>query len=94
MNREWSKQHKTVKILLNKKETFAEGIETLIELRKILFNEWFDSMKDLSIEDYSKQTFINRDGYESKTISYSIYHVFRIEDIVLNTLIKKTIKSF
>lgn len=51
-------------------------------------------MKDLSFEDYSKQPFINCDGYESKTIAYSIYHVFRIEDIVLNTLIKKNNQIF
>lgn len=94
MNREWSELNKTVKSLLNKKESFAKGIETLIELRKILFNEWFDSMKDLSVEDYSKQPFINSDGYESKTIAYSVYHVFRIEDIVLNTLIKKSNQIF
>ena len=37
---------------------------------------------------------INKDGYESKTIAYSIYHVFRIEDIVLNTLIKNKEQVF
>ena len=29
----------------------------------------------------------NSKGYDSKNIAYSIYHVFRIEDIVSNTLI-------
>ncbi len=88
MNKEWSELNKEVKTLLNKKNSFDCGIKKMIYLRTLLFNEWFNSMKDLSSDDYSKQPFINRIGYESKTIAYSIYHVFRIEDIVLNTLIK------
>lgn len=87
MNKEWSELNKEVKILLNKKTTFKDGINKLIALRSLLFNEWKKAMSDLSIEDYSNQPFVNRDGYESKTIAYSIFHVFRIEDIVLNTLI-------
>ena len=51
-------------------------------------------MKDLSIEGYSTQPFKNRDGYDSKTIAYSIFHVFRIEDIVLNTLINNRQQIF
>ena len=94
MNKEWSELNKEVKILLNKKSSFKEGINKLIELRTLLFNEWENSIKNLSIEDYSKQPFKNRDGYESKTIAYSIYHVFRIEDIVLNTLIKNKDQLF
>lgn len=94
MNREWSELNKEVKSLLNKKESFNEAITKLIELRKTLFKEWLVLGNNLSIEDYSKQPFINKDGYESKTIAYSIYHVFRIEDIVLNTLIKKNTQLF
>ena len=94
MKREWSDLNKEVKALLDKKTTFIDGIKKLINLRTILLNEWFDSMKNLSIEDYSKQPFINKDGYESKTIAYSIYHVFRIEDIVLNTLINNRQQIF
>ena len=94
MNKEWSELNKDVKILLNKKSSFKDGINKLIELRTLLINEWESAMNGLSIEDYSKQPFINRDGYESKTIAYSIYHVFRIEDIVLNTLILKKEQMF
>ena len=85
MNKEWSELNKEAKVLLNKKTTFKDGIDKLIALRSLLFNEWKKAMSDLSIEDYSNQPFFNRDGYESKTIAYSIFHVFRIEDIVLNT---------
>lgn len=94
MNKEWSELNKEVKILLNKKTTFKDGINKLIALRSLLFNEWKKAMSDLSIEDYSNQPFFNRDGYESKTIAYSIFHVFRIEDIVLNTLINNRQQIF
>jgi len=87
MNKEWSELNKEVKILLNKKTSFKDGIDKLITLRSFLFNERKKAMSDLSVEDYSNQPFFNRDGYESKTIAYSIFHVFRIEDIVLNTSI-------
>lgn len=94
MNKEWSELNKEVKILLNKKSSFKDGINKLIALRSLLFNEWKKAMSDLSIEDYSNQPFVNRDGYESKTIAYSIFHVFRIEDIVLNTLINNRQQIF
>ena len=94
MNKEWSELNKEVKILLNKKSSFKDGINKLIELRTLLINEWENAMKNISIEDYSKQPFINKEGYESKTIAYSIFHVIRIEDIVLNTLIKNKEQLF
>ena len=94
MNKEWSQLNKQIKILLNKKSSFKDGISKLIELRTLLYNEWESAMKDLPIEYYTTQPFINRDGYESKTIAYSIFHVFRIEDIVLNTLINNRQQIF
>ena len=94
MNKEWSELNKEVKLLLNKKSSFKDGIDKLIKLRTLLINEWENFMNNLSLEDYSKQPFVNRDGYESKTIAYSIFHVFRIEDIVLNTLINNRQQIF
>ena len=94
MNKEWSQLNKEIKVLLNKKSSFKDGINKFIELRTLLFNEWERAMKDLSIEGYSTQPFKNRDGYDSKTIAYSIFHVFRIEDIVLNTLINNRQQIF
>lgn len=86
--------NKEVKILLYKKSSFKDGINKLVELRTLLINERENAMKNISIEDYSKQPFINKEGYESKTIAYSIFHVIRIEDIVLNTLIKNKEQLF
>jgi hypothetical protein len=42
---------------------------------------------NLSREDFNAIPFINADGYHSKTIAYSLWHIFRIEDIVAHTLI-------
>ena len=45
-------------------------------------------------DDYSAIPFINADGYHSKTIAYSLWHIFRIEDIVAHTLIKEDEQVF
>lgn len=45
--------------------------------------------KLLSSDDYCAIPFINTDGYHSKTVAYSIWHIIRIEDIVVNSLIRR-----
>ena len=88
MNKEWSEQNKKMQALL-KKATFSQGIEELIALRKTLMEQmqsWRGKLKD---GDYSKMPFPNAEGYHSKTVAYSIWHIMRIEDIVVNTLIRK-----
>ena len=40
-----------------------------------------------SRENFNAIPFIKADGYHSKTIAYSLWHIFRIEDIVAHTLI-------
>lgn len=86
MNKEWSDKNKQMQALL-KKSTFADGIKNLIELRNILFAEMTSWREELSKEDYCKMPCMNADGYHSKTIAYSIWHIIRIEDIVVNTLV-------
>lgn len=86
MNKEWSDKNKQMQALL-KKSTFADGIKKLIELRNILFAEMTSWREELSREDCCKIPYMNADGYHSKTIAYSIWHIIRIEDIVVNTLI-------
>ena len=44
--------------------------------------------KELSREEFNAIPFLNANGYHSKTIAYSIWHIFRIEDIVAHSLIK------
>ena len=88
MNKEWSGLNKTMQAQLKKKDTFDNGIATLLELRKLLWNTISSYKKELKREDFDSIPFINADGYHSKTIAYSLWHIFRIEDIVAHTLIK------
>lgn len=88
MNKEWSELNKTMQAQLKKKDTFDEGIATLFELRKNLWNTISSYKKELKREDFDSIPYINADGYHSKTIAYSLWHIFRIEDIVAHTLIK------
>lgn len=88
MNKEWSELNKTMQAQLKKKDTFDDGIATLLELRKQLWNTISSYKKELKREDFDSIPFINADGYHSKTIAYSLWHIFRIEDIVAHTLIK------
>lgn len=88
MNKEWSELNKTMQAQLKKKDTFDDGIATLLELRKLLWNTISSYKKELKREDFDSIPFINADGYHSKTIAYSLWHIFRIEDIVAHTLIK------
>jgi len=86
MNAKWSLQNKKFQADIKHKQTFKEGISDLLVLRKELLNHMLIWKNELDREDYSLQPFIDSKGYESKTIAYSIYHVFRIEDIVCNVL--------
>ncbi len=87
MNKEWSALNKTMQLQLKKKESFADGIQTLFALRKTLMDTLLCLKTDLSRKDFDAIPFINADGFHNKTIAYSIWHIFRIEDIVAHTLI-------
>ena len=87
MNKEWSELNKTMQAQIKKKGTYIDGISTLFELRNRLMQTIISFKNDLSREDFNAIPFINADGYHSKTIAYSLWHIFRIEDIVAHTLI-------
>lgn len=89
MNKEWSELNKTMQRQLKKKETFSLGIDTLLTLRKELLEQIFEMKDVLTGDEFCAVPFMNTSGYHNKTIAYSLYHVFSIEDIVSNTLIKK-----
>lgn len=88
MNKEWSDKNKLAQSKL-KKTSFQEGINEYIELREILMQEMLSWKQVMSSEDYYAIPFINADGYHSKTVAYSIWHIIRIEDIVVNSLIRE-----
>ncbi|SEW03619.1 hypothetical protein SAMN05216413_0922 [Ruminococcaceae bacterium KH2T8] len=87
MNKEWSEQNKRMQSLIKKADTFDEGKKVLNELRNDLLDSLMTIKKDLKRDDFDAMPFINADGYHSKNIAYSIWHIFRIEDIVAHTLV-------
>ena len=87
MNKEWSELNKTMQTQIKKKDTYIYGISTLFELRNRLMQTIISFKNNLSREDFNAIPFINADDYHSKTIAYSLWHIFRIEDIVAHTLI-------
>jgi len=87
MNKEWSELNKTMQAQIKRKDTFIGGIGTLFELRNELWQAILSFKSNLTREDFNAIPFINADGYHSKTIAYSLWHIFRIEDIVAHTLI-------
>ena len=88
MNKEWSEQNKTMQSLIRKADTFEEGKAVLFELRNDLMDTLLSFKADLNREDFDAMPYMNADGYHCKNIAYSIWHVFRIEDIVAHTLVK------
>ena len=87
MNKEWSELNKKMQEQLKKETTFLQGIETLFILRQKLMDELYNMKDELNTEDFYAMPYAGVRGYHSKTIAYSIWHIFRIEDIVLHSLI-------
>ena len=87
MNKQWSDLNKEMQAQIKKEATWPEGLRTLAGLRGQLMDTLYALKEELTREDFNAIPFINSDGYHSKTIAYSIWHIFRIEDIVAHTLI-------
>ena len=88
MNKEWSELNKLMQSQIKKRDTYEEGIDILLALRDALWDTVSSFKEGLNREEFNAIPFINADGYHSKTITYSLWHIFRIEDIVAHTLIK------
>ena len=94
MNKEWANDNKTMQKQLNSKQTFSDGIKTLLDLREKIFRELLRLKRELRAEDFYKMPFPTANGYHSKTIAYSLWHIFRIEDIVAHSLIRNDNEIF
>ncbi|MBD5085179.1 MAG: phage head-tail adapter protein [Clostridiales bacterium] len=88
MNKEWAELNKTMQLQLKKSESFADGIETFLALRNQLIQALDELKAQLNRADFDAMPFPNANGYHSKTIAYSIWHIFRIEDITAHSLIR------
>lgn len=87
MNKEWAELNKTMQLQIKKKDTFTLGMDTLIKLRMELMEQIMQFKSELLLDDFCAMPYMNAKGYHSKTIAYSLWHIFRIEDIVAHSLI-------
>ena len=87
MDKHWSEMNKEMQALIAKKATFKDGIGKLLELRKSLFEQITQIVTTLPEEAFWQMPFAGAEGYHSKTLAYSIWHIFRIEDIVAHEMI-------
>ena len=94
MNKEWSELNKTMQAQIKKRDTFDAGIKTLKDLRYELFDTILSFKEELSAEDFYAIPFMGADGCHSATIAWSLWHIFRIEDIVAHTLVAEDEQVF
>ena len=94
MNKEWSELNKTMQTQIRKNDTYEAGIDTLFELWNRLMKILTVFYSELNREEFNAIPFLNADGYHTKTIAYSIWHIFRIEDIVAHILINEDEQVF
>ena len=87
MDRNWSEMNREMQALLAKQATFAAGIEKLLALRESLFEQITQIVQNFPEEAFAQMPFAGAEGYHSKTLAYSIWHIFRIEDIVSHEMI-------
>ena len=87
MDKHWSEMNREMQTLLSNKATFTDGIEALLALRKSLFEQITQIVSTFPEEAFYQMPFAGAEGYHSKTLAYSIWHIFRIEDIVAHEMI-------
>lgn len=89
MNKDWSQKNKEIQTLLGKKATYKEGIQKLISFREELFEQISAIVNSYPKKAFYQMPFPNANGYHNKTLAYSIWHIFRIEDIVAHEMLKR-----
>ena len=94
MDKDWSDKNKEFQKLITKEATIKDGIKVMLELRDSLFEQITQIVNSYPKDAFWKMPFAGVEGYHSKTLAYSIWHVFRIEDIVLHTLILNNSQVF
>ena len=87
MDKEWSEKNKQIQKDLAKEKTFTKAIDELIAFRNEMFLQISQIVSNYPEEAFSKMPYAKADGYHSKSLAYSIWHIFRIEDIVAHEMI-------
>ena len=87
MDKEWSEKNKKMQTLIAKESTFAEGIKLLLELRAQIFEQITAIVNTFPPVAFYQLPFGDGEGNHCTTLAWSLWHTFRIEDIVVHTLI-------
>ena len=87
MDKNWSDKNKQMQKLLAREKTFKEGISTLLELREELFSQITQIVMTYPKQVFCQMPYPKASGFHNKTLAYSIWHIFRIEDIVAHEMI-------
>ncbi len=87
MDKGWSEKNKEFQKLLMKEVSFEAAIEQLLSLRAELFEQITQIVNGYPEKAFAEMPFAGANGYHSKTLAYSIWHIFRIEDIVAHEMI-------
>ena len=87
MDKTWAEKNKEIQTLLAKEATFKEAIKKLLEFRGELFQQITWIVEAYPDEAFYQMPFAGAKGYHSKTLAYSIWHIYRIEDIVAHEMI-------
>lgn len=94
MNKDFSALNKLMQDNLKKEFTFSDGIKNLLQLRNKLMEEIDLIFQTTGQEKFFALPFQKSKGNSNATIAWSIYHIFRIEDIVCNSLINNKTQIF
>ena len=87
MDKEWSEKNKKMQTLIAKETTFAESIKLLLELRAQIFEQITAIANTFPPVAFYQLPFGAGEGNHCTTLAWSLWHTFRIEDIVVHTLI-------
>ena len=94
MNKDWSEKNKKMQALLSKEADFDEGIKLLIELRTELFEQITYIVKTFPLVAFYQLPFGDGEGNHCTSLAWSLWHTFRIEDVVAHELILKDKQIF
>ena len=87
MDKQWADLNKELQALLPKQATFRRGIDKLLELRNSVFEQITQIVETYPAEAFYQMPFAGAQGYHARTLAHSIWHIFRIEDIVAHEMI-------
>ena len=87
MDKDWAEKNKEIQALLSKEATFKSAVRKLIGFREELFQQITWIAEGYPEKAFYQMPFAGAKGYHSKTLAYSIWHIFRIEDIVAHEMI-------